>query len=115
MDNVSGLLLTEAAPMPALLKDADKIESASSERQIKKLKEFESVFITKLLEVMENTIGDWGLEKDATSKQVRGIFTMYLGRHLGESGGFGMWKDIYKYLSNAEQTNTVQQSVDDQI
>ena len=101
MDSVSGLLLTEAAPMPNLLKGAGEIDSASSSEQVKAVKDFESVFIAKLLEVMESTIGDWGLEKDATSKQVRGIFSMHLGRHLGGSGGFGMWKDIYKSLHNA--------------
>ncbi len=105
MDNFSGLLLTEAAPMPDLLKDAETINSASADRQVEAVKDFESVFITKLLEVMESTIGDWGLEKDATSKQVRGIFSTYLGRHLGGSGGFGMWKDIYKSLHNTGDAN----------
>ena len=110
MDNISGLLLTEAAPMPAFLKDVDKIDSASTEKLIAKVKEFESVFITKLLEVMENTIGDWGLEKDATSKQMRGIFTTYLGRHLGENGGIGMWKDIYKSLNNSDNAGKATES-----
>ncbi len=110
MDNVSGLLLTEVAPMPALLKEAGKIDSASPDKQIKAVKDFESVFITKLLEVMESTIGDWGLEKDATSKQVRGIFSMYLGRHLGSSGGFGMWKDLYKSLHNTGDANKMVES-----
>ena len=54
---------------------------------------------------MESTIGDWGLEKDAAGKQVRGIFSMFLGRHLGQSGGFGLWKDIYKSLNNTDNTN----------
>jgi len=110
MDNVSGLLLTEAVPMPDLLKEVGKIDSASPDTHIKAAKDFESVFITKLLEVMESTIGDWGLEKDATSKQVRGIFSTYLGRHLGESGGFGMWKDVYKSLHNTGDTNKMVES-----
>jgi len=105
MDNVSGLLLTETAPMPALLEDGNRISSASVGKQIKAVKDFESVFITKLLDAMESTIGDWGLEKDAAGKQVRGIFSMFLGRHLGQSGGFGLWKDIYKSLNNTDNTN----------
>ena len=110
MDNVSGLLLTEAAPMPDLLKRADKTDSSSQDKKIKAVKDFESVFITKLLEVMENAIGDWGLEKDATSKQVRGIFSMYLGRHLGQSGGFGIWKDVYESLRNSDDPGKTIQS-----
>jgi Rod binding domain-containing protein len=110
MDSVSGLLLTEEAPMPTLLKEADKIVSASDDKQVNAVKDFESVFIVKLLEVMESTVGDWGMEKDATSKQAEGIFSMYLGRHLGQSGGFGMWKDIYKYLHNADDANKTVES-----
>ena len=105
MDNVSGLLLTEAAPMPSFLKETDGIEFASQEKKVQAVKDFESVLITKLLDAMEKTIGDWGLEKDATSKQVRGIFSMYLGRHIGANGGFGIWKDIYKSLHNASVEN----------
>ena len=94
MDEINGLLLTEAAPMPATLQKAEKSNASSVARQVEAVKDFESVFITKLLEAMESTIGDWGLEKDSTSKQVRGIFSLYLGRYLGRSGGFGMWKDM---------------------
>ena len=103
MDEISGLLLTEAAPLPASLENAEKKSPSSVARQVEAVKDFESVFITKLLDAMETTIGDWGLEKDSTSKQVRGIFSIYLGRYLGRSGGFGMWKDIYKSLTGAEE------------
>ena len=91
--------------MPAFLEDGKKIGSASVSKEIKAVKDFESVFITKLLEAMDNTIGDWGLEKDAGSKQIRGIFSMFLGRHLGQCGGFGLWKDIYKSLNDTDNPN----------
>jgi Rod binding domain-containing protein len=110
MDSVSGLLLTEEAPMPTLLKEADKIASASQNEQINAVKDFESVFISKLLDAMESTVGDWGMEKDAASKQGEGIFSLYLGRYLGQSGGLGMWKDIYKYLHNADDTDKTVES-----
>ena len=98
MDSASGLLLREAVPMPTPLIEAGKSDVGSEAKRIQAAKDFESVLITKLIGAMENTIGDWGLEKDATSKQVRGIFSMYLGRHIGSNGGFGMWKDIYESL-----------------
>ncbi|MBN2271163.1 MAG: hypothetical protein JXN61_11145 [Sedimentisphaerales bacterium] len=110
MDSVSGLLLTEEASMPTLLKGADKIGSSSENEQINAVKDFESVFIGKLLDAMENTVGDWGMERDAASKQGEGIFSMYLGRYLGKSGGFGMWKDIYKYLHNSDDANKTVES-----
>ena len=116
MDSVK-LILTEPVSPPALLEQLDKsmLNSISEEKKKQAAKDFESVLLTKLLDEMKKSIVDWGSEKDGASKQIHGIFWLYLGRDIANNGGLGLWKDIYKYLSNAEQTNTVQQSVDDQI
>ena len=111
------LILTEPASSPSMLEhlNQSRLKSLSDEKKKQVAKDFESVLFDKLLGEMRNSITDWGLEKDAASKQTEGIFWLYLGRDIANNGGLGLWKDIYKYLSNAEQTNTVQQSVDDQI
>jgi len=77
--------------------------------------DFESVLINKLLDEMKNTIGDWGFDKDETSKQVQGIFWLYLARDIANNGGFGMWKDIYQFLTNPDQANTTIESLDRNI
>ncbi|HAL45281.1 MAG: hypothetical protein A2Y12_11055 [Planctomycetes bacterium GWF2_42_9] len=71
-------------------------------------KDFEGIFITKLLDEMKDTIGQWADEKDGAAQQVDGIFWMHLGKDLGEKGGMGLWKDIYKSLKTDENTNTSQ-------
>ncbi len=111
------LILTEPVSPPTMLENLDqsRLKSIPDEKKKQVAKDFESVLLDKLLDEMKNSIVDWGLEKDAASKQTQGIFWLYLGRDIANNGGLGLWKDIYKYLSNAEQTNTVQQSVDDQI
>ena len=111
------LILTEPVSSPSMLEQLDqsRLKSLSDEKKKQVAKDFESVLLDKLLDEMKNSITDWGLEKDAASKQTEGIFWLCLGRDIANNGGLGLWKDIYKYLSNAEQTNTVQQSVDDQI
>ncbi|MCP4613761.1 MAG: hypothetical protein GY845_34160 [Planctomycetes bacterium] len=111
------LILTEPVSSPSMLEQLgqSKLKSLSDEKKKQVAKDFESVLLDKLLEGMKNSITDWGLEKDAASKQTEGIFWLYLGRDIANNGGLGLWKDIYKYLSNTEQTNPVQQSVDDQI
>ena len=117
MESPAGLLLTEAVSppgplveMPASLTDADRIGSASEAGQIQAAKDFESVLINKLLDTMKNTIGDWGLERDATSKQVEGIFWMYLARDIANNGGFGLWKDLYNSLADSNQAKTTVES-----
>ena len=111
------LILTEPVSSPSMLEHLgqSKLKSLSDEKKKQVAKDFESVLVGKLLDEMKNSITDWGLEKDAASKQTEGIFWLYLGRDIANNGGLGLWKDIYKYLSNVDQTNTLQQSVDDQI
>jgi Rod binding domain-containing protein len=96
--------------------DAGNIETLSEDKKIQAAKDFESVLVNKLLEKMGDTIGDWGFEKDGASKQIHGIFWLYLSQHIANSGGFGLWKDIYSVLTNSDQTKTTtEQSGQDPI
>ncbi len=106
------LILTEAVSPPTLLKDLSKIGGVSDSEEKKKqvAKDFESVFINKLLDEMKNTIGGWGFEEDGTSRQVQGIFWLYLARDIANKGGFGLWKDLHEFLTNPSQTNTTPES-----
>jgi len=67
----SKLILSEPVSPPALLDHLNKSDSVTAEKKKQFCKDFESVFINKLLEEMKNTIGDWGFEKDGASKQVQ--------------------------------------------
>ena len=119
------LILTESVSPPNMLEHLDKSRlsvsspqdnSLSEEKKKQVAKDFESVLLSKLMDEMKNSIVDWGLEKDAASKQTQGIFWLYLARDVANNGGLGLWKEIYQYLSDAEQGNTIQQSsVDGQI
>ena len=111
MDSVK-LLLTEPVSPPALLEQLDKsmLSSISEEKKKQAAKDFESVLLNKLLDEMKNSIVDWGSEKDGTSKQIQGIFWLYLARDIANNGGLGLWKDIYQSLTNAEHANAAQKS-----
>jgi Rod binding domain-containing protein len=111
MDSVK-LILTEPVSPPALLEQLDKsmLSSISEEKKKQAAKDFESVLLNKLLDEMKNSIVDWGSEKDGTSKQIQGIFWLYLARDIANNGGLGLWKDIYQSLTNAEHANTAQKS-----
>ena len=62
-------------------------------------KDFESILMTRMLEEMKNTIGEWGDEEDAASQQMQGIFWMQMGQHVGESGGIGLWRQILQTMN----------------
>ena len=101
MDSTN-LLSTGTILLPTQLEQIKKIDDACEEKKKQFAKDFESVFISKLLDEMKNTIGGWGDEKDGASKQIDGIFWMNLARDLADNGGFGMWKDIYQSLTDSK-------------
>ncbi|MHC4146889.1 MAG: hypothetical protein ACYSUD_19225, partial [Planctomycetota bacterium] len=111
------LILTEPVPPPAQLAHIDKTNAASASEEKKKQisKDFESVLLNKLLDEMSKSIGNWGFEKDGASKQVQGIFWLYLARDIANNGGMGLWKDIYKSLSGSDQTNAAGKSLDGNV
>jgi len=109
------LILTEPISLPTPPGNLNKVDGILEQKKEQAAKDFESVLISKLLDEMKNTIGDWGFDKDGASKQIQGIFWLYLSRHLANSGGLGLWKDIYRTLTNPDQTNKTTQSLDGRV
>jgi Rod binding domain-containing protein len=110
--DIANLMPTSAVSPLVQLENTKGMASASEAQKEKFAKDFESVFISKLLDEMKNTIGDWGLEKDSVTEQVNGIFWLYLSQDMANNGGFGMWKDIKQSLDNSEQKNTSTEMLD---
>lgn len=105
MESINTTLTSAILPQTPL--DAGtKIEDASQAKKIQFAKDFESVFIEKLLDEMKNTIGDWGFEQDGASQQIQGLFWMNLARDVSNNGGMGMWKEIYQSINKAEPEST---------
>jgi len=111
------LILTEPLSQPVPLEHLDKLRlnDASEEKKKQIAKDFESILLNTLLDAMKNTIGDWGFDKDGPSKQIQGIFWLYLAQDTANNGGIGLWKDIYQFLTNADRSNKAGNSMDGQI
>lgn len=86
-------------------------KAAMKDRDLERAaKDFESVFIHRMLEEMKNTVGDSGLLEDSASEQTQGMVNFYLAQDLGQKGGFGLWKDIARQMKVAQATNDAQHS-----
>jgi Rod binding domain-containing protein len=86
--------------------ESGKVCAMTEERKKQAAKDFESVFIKKLLDEMANAIGEWGFEKDGVSKQIQGLFSIYLSQHIANNDGFGLWKDVYRFMTELSQGKT---------
>ena len=108
------LILTEPIAPPVLLEHLpqSRLDKVSDEKKKQIAKDFESVLLNKLLDQMKNTIGDWGFEKDGPASQVQGIFWFYLAQDMANSGGVGLWKDMYQFLARGDQANAAEKSRD---
>lgn len=111
------LILTKPVgpPVPLGQLETSRLNSVSEEEKKQIAKDFESILLNKLFDEMQNTIGDWGFEKDGPFKQVQGIFYLFLARDVANNGGIGLWKDIYGFLTNADHANTAEKSLDADI
>ncbi len=65
---------------------------------VKAAKEFEAIFVTKLLDEMRQTIPQSGLGESEGADQVQGIFWFELAQELGNKGALGLWKQVYRQM-----------------
>jgi Rod binding domain-containing protein len=103
--NNAELMLIQPFTGPMQLKQLSDSDKVSEHRKEQIAKDFESLLINKVLDQMKDTIGDWGFEKDGAGRQIYGMFWFYLAQGLADTGGFGLYKDLYQSLTGFKQTN----------
>lgn len=116
IDNITSNI---ASDLNLLTKDRAIDISPSAKISVDKKEElakgFESLLIGKLLDEVQKTVGKFSLAEDGASKQINGIFWQFLGQDMSASGGFGLWKDIYKSLEQMEESNGINKELDESI
>ncbi len=79
------------------------------EKKKKVARDFESIFIHQLMETMKATIPDEESE-DVAAGQVKSMYWSFMAQAISDQGGLGLWKDIYKSMSNNTDASNVQQA-----
>lgn len=98
--------------------NAEPVASApqNDEKQKQIGRDFESVLLTKLFEQVQNSIEDSGFDdQDSGSQQVRGMFWLYLAQDVADKGGFGLWKDVYRYIKQMQGPVDPAGSIDEEL
>lgn len=86
---MTGIGLTTSLPGASM--DAAGISSAAERGQAKKIaQDFEGLFLSMLVKEMRQTSEGEGLFPGDQSDTLGGMFDMFMGEHLSESGGFGI-------------------------
>jgi Rod binding domain-containing protein len=69
-------------------------------------KDFESVLLHKVMEAMQQTIPESDFLSSGATRQVQGIFWMYMAQEVSQSGGIGLWKDIYRQITQMDPVDS---------
>ena len=89
--------------------------SAETQRRVGLAKDFESILMTRMLDEMKNTVGNWDEEEDAASQQMQGIFWMHLAQHVGGNGGIGLWRQIVQSMNQNDPIKVIDSSGDESL
>ena len=90
--------MESSALMIQRLDAAGVSQSAEAKQAEKVAKDFESVLLHRLLEEMKKTVPESELFGGAQSRQINSMFWMFLSQDLADSGGLGLWRDIYSQM-----------------
>ena len=99
----SSILATPVMPAAQQLQSLGaELKNAASRQSKEAAVKFESLFVSQLLKSMRDTIGGDGLFGGDASDTYGGLFDLFMGQHLAESGGFGIGDLVTDYLEQAK-------------
>lgn len=88
------------AVRPPALDRYESIDPTEEKRQ-SVAKDFESIFLHQLLEVMKDTIPEPELE-DSGSEQIQSMVWSFLAQALADQGGLGLWRQICEHVPRTD-------------
>ncbi|WP_417849018.1 rod-binding protein [Thalassoglobus sp.] len=89
-------MLTSPVLMPH--SSLEQHDSTKSLQSLKVGREMESLFVSVLLKEMRQAGGEGGLFPGDNSDTLGGMFDMFLGQHIAESGGIGLAASLENVL-----------------
>lgn len=87
-----------AAATTPVVKTGPMVKGAEATRVAEMAKEFEATLLSLLLKEMRQTLEPEGLFPGDQGDVQGGLFDLYMGRHLAESGGVGLASALVRQM-----------------
>ncbi len=87
-------------------KGGDSKGPASADQNARVAEDFEGVFASLLLKEMRKTLEPGTLFGEDSGDVYGGLFDMYLGQQMTQSGGFGLAKMVRESMERTQLVNT---------
>ena len=92
---------------PPGMRTGDTALDLEDEQKKKVAKDFESIFIHQLMDVMKDTIPESDME-DGASKQIKSMYWSFMAQAVADGGGMGMWENIYDQMPKGNLAKAVE-------
>ena len=89
----------------AVLKAGGSTTPASADQNARVAEDFEGVFASLLLKEMRKTLEPGTLFGEDSGDVYGGLFDMYLGQQMTQSGGFGLAKMVRESMERSQSVN----------
>ena len=90
----------------AMLKAGGSTTPTSANENARVAEDFEGVFASLLLKEMRKTLEPGTLFGEDSGDVYGGLFDMYLGQQMTQSGGFGLAKMVRESMERSQSVNT---------
>ncbi|MEK6257863.1 MAG: rod-binding protein [Planctomycetota bacterium] len=104
MSTINSALMASSLPL-APTRDGDGKSSKTNPQEAARVaQDFESVFASLMLKEMRKTLEPGAMFGEDSGDVYGGLFDLYLGQQMSQSGGFGLAKMVREALQRAERS-----------
>lgn len=95
--------MSSSLSLPAARVGGDSSFTPNTQEATRVAEEFESVFSSLVLKEMRKTLEPGAMFGEDSGDVYGGLFDLYMGQQMSQSGGFGLAKMVRETLQRAEQ------------
>lgn len=104
MSTINSALMSSSLPLAPASDGEDKSSKTNPREAAHVAQDFESVFASLMLKEMRKTLEPGTMFGEDSGDVYGGLFDLYLGQQMSQSGGFGLAKMVREALQRAERS-----------
>lgn len=104
MSTINSALMSSSLPLAPARDGEDKSSKTNLQETARVAQDFESVFASLMLKEMRKTLEPGAMFGEDSGDVYGGLFDLYLGQQMSQSGGFGLAKMVREALQRAERS-----------
>ncbi len=105
MSAINSVLMSNSLPLSPATDGEAKFSKANSQDAARAAQDFEGVFASLMLKEMRKTLEPGTMFGEDSGDVYGGLFDLYLGQQMTQSGGFGLAKMVRESLERSQSAS----------